>query len=131
MRRLFLPLIAALSLAAAPAAAQVALPVQPTASTAPASGLVLANQTAFLQGIQVTSGATAGYVLVLDAALIPASGAVQPKRCYPLAANTGIEPSYRGAPVSFGTGIVILFSTTGCFTYTPSATAFIEGDARW
>lgn len=84
----------------------------------------------YLQGVNVTSGASAGYVLVFDSTTVPADGAVTPARCVPLAANTGIELNWRASPIMFRNGMVVVFSTTGCFTKTASATAFIAADYR-
>lgn len=83
-----------------------------------------------LYGVNVTSGASAGYVLIYNRTTAPADGVVTPARCIPLAANTGIELSWRPVPLYFSTGIVVAFSTTGCFTQTLSATAFIAVDDR-
>ena len=83
-----------------------------------------------LYGVNVTSGASAGYVLIYNRTTAPADGVVTPARCIPLAANTGIELTWRPVPLYFSTGIVVAFSTTGCFTQTLSATAFIAVDDR-
>lgn len=120
----FLALLACL---AAPAVAQTVS--NNRASPAVTAGFVLSPNTAYLTGINVTSGANAGYVLVYDAAAVPADGAVTPARCLPLAANTGIERTFP-TPLWFRNGITIVFSTTGCYVQTASATAFIAGDFR-
>lgn len=83
-----------------------------------------------LYGLNLVTGGSAGFLLVFDAAGVPADGAVQPVRCLPIAANTGIELNWRGAPLRLGTGIVVVFSTTGCFTKTMSATAFMSADVK-
>jgi len=83
-----------------------------------------------LYGLNVTAGASAGYVMVFNATGAPADGAVTPARCIPLAANTGIDLNFRGQPVYFNTGITVVFSTTGCFSKTASATAFIAADVK-
>jgi len=90
----------------------------------------LALPPAYLQSVNVTSGASAGYVMVFDATTVPADGTVAPARCVPLAANTGIELNWRASPIRFVNGVVVVFSTTGCFTKTISATAFIAADYR-
>lgn len=99
-----------------------------TYRTTPAVGTSLVVPGGYFSGANVTSGATAGYVLVIDARTVPAAGAVTPVVCMPLAANTGIDLNYRGGPIRMTSGgSVIVFSTTGCFSYTVSATAFITG----
>ena len=100
------------------------------AAPAVTSGIVLKTGTAVLAGMNVTTGAAAGYVLVFDAAAVPADGAVTPLRCLPVAANTGVDINFRGSPLKFDTGAVVVFSTTGCYTKTASATAFIAGDIQ-
>ena len=69
-----------------------------------------------LNGFSATSGATAGYVLVIDSATVPADGAVVPKFCYALPANQTIGASWLTYPANFNNGIVLVFSSTGCFT---------------
>ena len=102
----------------------------PNASTAVSGAVVGKASAGALYGVNVTAGATAGFVMVFNATSAPADGAVTPSRCIPLAANTGIELNYRSIPVYFGTGITVVFSSTGCFTKTTSATAFISVDVK-
>ena len=76
---------------------------------------------------QVT-GTVAGYVLVFDAASAPADGAVTPAKCFQVpVGTTGIQ--WAANPLKFSTGIVLVMSTTGCFTKTASATAFFSAEA--
>lgn len=103
----------------------------PVLRTTVASGSLVGKASAGnLYGYNAVSGASAGYLLIYNAASAPADGTVSPARCIPLAANTGIEVDMRGQPTYFGTGITFVFSTTGCFTQTTSATAFIAADVR-
>lgn len=96
----------------------------------PVAAATYAGPSSYVSGINVTSGASAGYVLIYDAVAPPANGTVSPARCVPLAANTGIELNWRATPIWFRNGVAVVFSTTGCFTQTSSATAFIAVDAR-
>jgi hypothetical protein len=98
-----------------------------TRTTAVASSLVLKASAGNLYDWRVTSGASAGYVLIYNATAAPADGAVQPFDCIALAANTTIGSGSHVVPERYTTGVVIAFSTTGCFTQTLSATAFIRG----
>lgn len=100
------------------------------ATAAAASALVVKASAGNLYGLNVTSGAAAGFVMIFNAVSAPADGAVTPARCIPLAASTGIELNYRALPMAFTTGITVVFSTTGCFSKTASATAFIAADAK-
>lgn len=101
-----------------------------TASTSVTAGQVFKSASGNLYGINVVSGATAGYVMVFNATSIPADGTVTPARCYVLAANSSFDLAFKPTPIFFGTGIVVVFSTTGCFTKTASATAFIAADYK-
>jgi hypothetical protein len=99
--------------------------------TSVAAGSVVGKASAGnLYGVNVTTGASAGYVLIFNATSAPADGTVTPVKCLPIAANTGVDLNYRSLPVAFSTGITAVFSTTGCFTKTISATAFISIDVK-
>lgn len=89
------------------------------------SALIVKATAGMLYGYNVVAGASAGYVLVIDTNFVQADGAVTPAMCMPLAANSGITVDL-STPVNFTGGIVLVFSTTGCFTKTASATAFMS-----
>jgi hypothetical protein len=72
----------------------------------------------------VTAGASAGFVLLFDGAK-PADGVVTPLDCIPVAANARVYSTIR-MPERYATSVTVVFSTTGCFTKTESATAFIK-----
>lgn len=127
MKRLIAGALAAL-LVASPAAAQSVSKTR--ANTAAGSGFVVRAGTTNLAGLNAVTGASAGYVMVFDAAAVPADGPVTPIRCIPVAANTGLDLNFRGSPLRFDVGAVLVFSTTGCFTKTASATAFLAGDVQ-
>jgi type IV secretory pathway protease TraF len=93
-----------------------------------ASSLVVKASPGNLYGYTAVSGASAGYVMLFDAVAAPADGTVTPKGVIVLAANSSIVVD-RSTPIRFTTGIVMVFSTTGPFTKTASATAFLAGDA--
>ena len=95
-----------------------------------AGSLVVKVGTVYLAGLNVTSGASAGYVMLFDAATVPADGPVAPLRCMPIAANTGLDINWRAAPIYLQQGAVVVFSTSGCFTKASSSTAFIAGDIQ-
>lgn len=80
-----------------------------------------------LYDLYVTIGATAGFLMVFDAASAPTDGAVTPKDCIQVPAST-TQSLFTGGtgPEVYSTGIVAVFSTTGCFTKTASATAFFH-----
>jgi hypothetical protein len=111
--------------------ATASMGIAPVVTGSAAANLVLKAGAGNLYSFQVTSGASAGFVLVFDATSAPADGAVTPKKCYQLAANGTLGASWiPGPPLNFATGITVSFSTTGCFTKTASATAFISGEVQ-
>lgn len=123
-------LLAALAAACVTAPASAQSLSKTRAATAVSAGFVLRTGATNLAGLSVTTGAAAGYVMLFDAVAIPADGAVTPARCLPVAANTGLDLNFRGSPLRFDNGVVVVFSTTGCFTKTASATAYLAGDVQ-
>lgn len=98
----------------------------PTATAAVASNLVVKGTPGNLYSWVVTSGASAGYVMIFNATTLPADGAVTPADCRVIAANSTIGSGNYDIPERYSAGIVIGFSTTGCFSKTASATAYIR-----
>jgi hypothetical protein len=88
---------------------------------------LLKSSAGILYSLLVTSGATAGYLLVYDSATVPSDGAVTPNGCYAVPASTTQSIAEINYPAPFVNGVAVVFSTTGCFTQTSSATAFL----RW
>lgn len=103
--------------------------ITPVVSSAAEANHVLKASPGNVYGIRVTSGAAAGYVLLFDATAAPSNGAVTPVDCIVLPANSSMGISYN-PPWVMATGITVSFSTTGCFTKTASATAFISGAVK-
>ena len=103
--------------------------VTPQASQVPETSHVVPNGMLGLHGAMITTGALGGYFMLLNAAADPGNGPVTPVKCMPIGA-------YQGASISadpdtmwdFPKGIVLVFSTTGCFTETQSTHAFIGVD---
>ena len=104
--------------------------VAANATAAVAAGHVLKSSAGNLYGLTVTSGATAGYVMIFNSTSVPADGAVTPTKCVALAASSSLVLDFRGAPLYHSTGTSVAFSTTGCFTKTGSATAYISGEIK-
>ncbi len=66
--------------------------------------------------------------MLFNSKTVPADGAVTPVECIQVQANTTIAANWAPQPPEwFSLGIVAVFSTTGCFTKTESATAFLHG----
>ena len=97
-----------------------------TPSANSASSFVMKALAGGVDFFQVNTGATAGYVMLHDAAAAPSNGAVTPLLCIQVAANStvsvGLDP-----PLKVTTGAVLTFSTTGPTTLTLSATAWFSG----
>lgn len=101
--------------------------VTPQATTAVASNLVLCSAACNFYGAALTTGAVGGYLMVFNATSAPADGAVTPTICRAIGANSSVEVDYSTSPRRMSTGATAVFSTTGCYTKTASATAAIEG----
>jgi len=131
MTRLWLALILALGLAPAQAQTQFVVPpnapATPVVSAAAEGSHVLKGSPGALYGLYVTSGASAGFVMTFNATSAPADGAVTPINCVSVPANSSVSLWWGPQPPEFySTGVVAVFSTTGCFTKTISATAFFH-----
>jgi len=108
-------------------------------SPASASSFLFNSPNKALASLTVVAGASAGFVLLIDAASLPANGALTSCTgsaaarpclmwCAPVVAN-GIVDKQWNSPMSFTTGVLAVFSTTGCASLTASATAQIFGQA--
>jgi hypothetical protein len=126
-----LPVLMILAALCAPAfAAPVGNPVAAQQNSVAAGSLIPTTTYNKLNSFSATSGASAGFVLVFDATAAPSDGTVTPKNCYELPANTTLGVSWGDYPEPFTTGIVLVFSTTGCFIKTISNTAFFSVQAQ-
>lgn len=94
-------------------------------STTAESNHVLKGSAGSLYSLAVTIGATSGWLLLFNATSAPADGAVTPVFWLPLTSNgaNGYGTIEWRMPLQFSTGITAVFSTTGPFTKTASATA--------
>jgi len=102
-------------------------PATPVFSSAAEGSHILKANPGCLLAVYATPGATAGYLMIFNQKTVPADGAVTPVDCIQVPANTTIAASWAPQPPEwFSSGIVAVFSTTGCFTKTISATAFIH-----
>lgn len=101
----------------------------PVNSAALESSHVFKATTGTLFGLSVTATSAAGYVLIYNSTTAPADGAVTPVACYYIPSAPGtVGIAFTPFPLKMSTGIVAVFSTTGCFTQTGSATAFFLGE---
>lgn len=124
----------ALCLLATPVLAQAT--VTTVYTTAPASGLVMSpNPNISSYGFEVVAGPTAGIVMLIDSASIPADGAASPIQCYTVNAGQTITIAYQPVSVAMTNGATVVFGTdngtlTRCFNLTKQNAAFIAGAAR-
>lgn len=93
-----------------------------TSSGAAESSNVLKASAGNLYSLTITTGATAGFLMIFNATSAPVDGAVTPAYCSQAPANMTSAFEW-SIPVRLGTGITAVFSSTGCFTKTASATA--------
>jgi hypothetical protein len=110
--------------------------VAPVASSALESGHVLKASAGDLLGFQanyVTCSTFPCWVLVLDAAALPANGNVSSlvRASYQMGASSTLAVGYApGPPLRFSTGITIACSSTGPFTFTALAQCAISGQVQ-
>lgn len=103
--------------------------VAPSKNAVVGGNRVLKASAGNLYSLNVVSGALAGYILVHDSTTVPADGVVTPIYCTTLAANSSLFTSFM-PPITATTGLAVVFSTTGCYSQTTSATAFIAGQVK-
>ena len=106
--------------------------VAPVVSTALESSHVLKASAGSMASLTVSIGTTAGYLLVFDATSAPADGSVTPVYFAPIqtnGTNGGLALQWF-VPEQFLNGIVVVFSTTGPFTKTASATAAFSAQVQ-
>lgn len=108
--------------------------IAPQNSTSAESCHTIKSGSGTLYNLTTSIGATSGWVLVFDTASAPSDGAVTPLWWWPVSSNGsqgGMSAAWApGTGLSFSTGLVACFSTTGPFTKTASATAAFSGSAQ-
>lgn len=104
--------------------------IAPVTAAAAASKVVKTSK-GLLYGAYVTTNTVAGYFIGVDATANPADGAVTALFCVYAPAISSISIGYGGRPpIPFQTGLVIIFSSTGCATKTDSTALFLSADAK-
>jgi hypothetical protein len=125
-----LTVLALALLLACPAIARADTQVSPThvtpqATQAVSTSVVVPQGVLFIHGASITTGGSAGYFMIMNAAADPGNGTVKPIKCVVVAANATVTVTADPDTAwDFPLGVVLVFSTTGCFTETQSATAF-------
>ena len=107
-------------------------PLAPVVSASAESNHVLKSSAGNLVSLTTTIGVTTGWLMLFDATSAPSDGSVTPKYCrYIKSDGSGGASSLAWqVPLSFATGITAVFSSTGCFTKTASATATFSGQVQ-
>lgn len=104
--------------------------IVPTVSSSAGSSLVVCSAPCNSWSAYVTTGAVSGYLLGINATSTPVDGAVTPLDCIIAPANQTVGFSNHPSPADrYSVGLTLVFSTTGCFTKTASATAFFKAKA--
>lgn len=107
------------------ASASAGIAIAPSAAVEAAK--VLKASAGNLYEITVTNGATSGYVMLFNATSAPGDGAVTPDACYAMpATNTTLTKGFN-PPAHFSIGITAVYSSTGCYSKTASATVMFMG----
>jgi hypothetical protein len=102
--------------------------ITPVVSPSAESNRVICAGACNLWSVSITTGAAAGFFMVFNATSAPADGAVTPIECVQVPANGSASINFGpGPPDRYSTGATAVFSTTGCFNKTASATAFFKG----
>lgn len=107
--------------------ARAAENISAVVSSAAEGSRVFCSGKCFLRSLYVTSGAVAGYLMTFNATSAPGDGAVTPRECVAVPANTTVGIDFGETMEDYNVGLTAVFSTTGCFTKTASATAFFKG----
>jgi len=98
-----------------------------TATGAASSSVVLKAAPGNFFGANCTA-TVSGYLMLFDSVAAPADGTVTPKKVWAMSAGSSIEVGYF-VPLRMAVGVTLVFSSTGPFTKTASATAFMSGEA--
>lgn len=103
-----------------------------TSTAVLAASLIAHNGSGLLYSLDVSADSTlsgaAWWVLVYDATSVPADGTVTPKKCFAEPSGATLIHVEFPNPVAFTNGIVVVASTTGCFSQTKSTHAFLSVD---
>jgi hypothetical protein len=101
--------------------------ITPGSSAGLEASHVLKASAGNLYSLYVLTTSAAGYLMTFNATSAPSNGAVTPVECIPVFASSYAEINFSGAPSDhYSNGIVAVFSTTGPFTLTASATVFFK-----
>lgn len=106
--------------------AALAPPITPVVTPALAGSLIIAAAPTSLMSIDIATGGVPGWLMLFNQTTVPADGVVTPLKAYPVAANSSLRVRFNPGGLAFSVGCVAVFSTTGPFTKTLNASAFIS-----
>lgn len=95
--------------------------------------LIKSSAGALYSAVATNQSASAGFFVLIDAAAIPNDGAITPRDCRALPANSTAIINYNpGPPDAYSSGVVaVVTSATSCFTKTSGAVSgFIKGSVQ-
>lgn len=127
------PCPASPSIALSPTATATNSGITIVSSSALESSHVLKASAGNLYSVYVTTGAVQGWLLTVNATSAPTAGgaAIAPVDCVYAPANQTTGFSMSGDPPdAYSTGIVAVFSSSGCLTNTASNTVFFKGRVK-
>jgi hypothetical protein len=93
------------------------------------SSLVLKAAPGELFSATISNPSAAGFLLIFNAATVPADGTVTPVECVPVASAGTVTISY-STPEFFNVGMAMALSSTGCFTKTTAPTGFLHAQVQ-
>jgi hypothetical protein len=103
-------------------------PIAPAASVALEAGHIFAAQACTLYGFRASVQGTGGWIMLYDAAAIPADGAVIPTSHWAIDGNSTL--SWAGLPIKLLNGCVLVFSFDGPFQQTSAAQAAFSAEVQ-
>jgi hypothetical protein len=102
-------------------------PVDNVVSTAAEASHVVCSSGCVARSFYVTlASAVSGYIMTFNATTAPADGDVTPRECIYISGPNTVSLDFADQYDPYPTGMVAVFSTTGCFTKTASASAFFK-----
>jgi hypothetical protein len=112
-----------------PAANGQAISIKSISSPALEASRLVCTASCNVYSMYVTTGATAGYFMTFPGTTNPPAspgGAVVPTDCVSVPAGATAALDYSGTNEPFSGGLVVAFSTTGCFVYNASPSVFFK-----
>ena len=91
------------------------------------SNVVLKASSGLLYDFHALSNSVDLFIMLFDAAALPANGVVSPSYSWRCPAQSSIDVSFGSIPWQFSNGCVLAASSTGAFTLAASTSAVFSG----